>query len=160
MLREKAWLITLFGVIGIFAGLAYIHQTPVTYQAQAVLQVDPEQVRVTNFEDVQQTTRDPISDEMGQTLLAVFKSRSFAQKVIERYNLLKNPEFLDAAKVHSMDEAIERSLECRMLPLGMGRVLSMSQSSVEIRASAKQLADALADTFIQQLVDQRANTRN
>ena len=46
VIREKAWLIVLCGLVGIFGGLAYIHRTPLTYYAQTVLEVDPEPVKV------------------------------------------------------------------------------------------------------------------
>ena len=93
VVREKAWLIALCGLIGILAGLAYIHRTSLTYFSQAVIEVDAEQVKSVDYEGTKESM-DPLSDEMAQTMLAIFHSRAFAEEVITDNGLLKNPEFV------------------------------------------------------------------
>jgi uncharacterized protein involved in exopolysaccharide biosynthesis len=108
VIREKAWLIALFGLLGILGGLAYIHRTPLTYYAQAIMEVDPEPIKVVGYNDIQQQ-QDPISEEMGQTLLAVFRSRQFAQEVIEENHLLQIPAFippLPNGQPHNIGDAV------------------------------------------------------
>ena len=92
--RDKAWLIILAGLLGILGALAYIHKTPLTYYAQAVIEVDPEPVKVIGYNEDVQETKDPISEDMAQTLKAVFQSREFAAQVIQNYDLLDFPNFV------------------------------------------------------------------
>jgi len=150
VLREKAWLILLCGLLGIFAGLAYIHRTPLTYMATSVLEVDPEPIKVVGYEDGQEA-KDPISEEMGQTVLAQFHTRQFAQEVIEENGLLQNPSFLpplpDGAP-HTMDEAINQllSMEAVTQPPGT-RFISVGVIHYD-PVMARDLADMLAKHYL------------
>ena len=160
VIREKAWLIALFGLIGIFGGLAYIHHTPLTYYSQAVIEVDADAMKVVNYTGVEET-KDPLSDEMAQTVLAVFQSRAFAQDVIEENHLLENPGFMPPepdGKPPSMDEAI-------------GTLIGMSHAAVRpgtrfievgVKHSnpvmAKEIANMLANAYMERSRKQQGAT--
>ncbi|HEX4084194.1 MAG TPA: polysaccharide biosynthesis tyrosine autokinase [Chthoniobacteraceae bacterium] len=163
IVREKAWLIALCGLIGIFAGLAYIRHTPLTYYSGAVLEVDPQPQKAVVYADMQDTNKDPIGEEMGQTLLARFKSPTFAEEVIKDNNLLSNPDFLPplpGGKQHSMDEA-EWAL------IGMSRVtIRPGTRLIDVGVThsnpvmAEQLADMIAKTYITEAMQQQEDTAN
>jgi len=158
--REKAWLIALCALIGIFGGLAYIHRTPLTYYAQAVIEVDPEPIKVVGYNQAQDT-KDPISEEMGQTLLAVFRSRQFAQEVIENYKLLDFPAFLPPrpdGKPYNVGDATGGliGMEHVTLPLGTRFIdVGVTHSNPVM---AQQLADILANHYIARAMKERSET--
>lgn len=157
VLREKAWLILLCMLLGIFAGLAYIYRTPLTYQAVAVIEVDPEPVRVIGYNDVPEA-KDPISPDMVQTMIAVFHSRQFAEEVINNYQLLKNPAFItpgpngeppalgDAVGELIGAEQIFCPPETRFINVGVTHSDPMM---------AKVLADMLANHFVRRSMDEQ-----
>jgi capsular exopolysaccharide synthesis family protein len=163
IIREKAWLILLFGLLGILGGLWYIHKTPLTYYAQAVIEVDPEPIKVIGYDEAVQATKDPISEDMAQTLKAVFHSREFAQQVIKNYDLLDNPNFIPrppGSKPISLDDAtggligmeqINLPPETRFINVGI------VHSDPEM---AKELADALANHYCEHALEERTNRAN
>lgn len=162
VIREKAWLIALCGLLGILGGLAYIHHTPITYNAQAVIEVDAAPIRAVDYGSLQDE-KDPLGEEMGQTVLAEFRSRAFLQKVIEDNSLLHNPAFLPPlpnGQVHSMDEAIDA--------LGGMAHESIRQGTrfIDVGAvhpnpeMARELANMLANEYISQTIKDREATAN
>jgi len=160
VVREKAWLIMLFGLLGILGGLAYIHKTPLTYYSQAIIVVDPEPIKVVGYDDVQDT-KDPISDEMAQTLKAVFTSREFAQEVIENYDLLDFPNFVP--KTYN-GKAVDEGGAIGAL-IGMERInLPMGTRFINVGVihsdpmMAKLLADFLARHYCQRALDEKQAT--
>ena len=157
VLREKAWLIALFTVIGIFAGLAYLHRIPLTYYSRAVLKVDAEPVKMVDI-DQSQPAKDPISEEMGQTFLAIFQSRDFLRQIIESSQLLKDPDFL-LPEWHGRAPSIETAIDAVM---GMERVeIRKGTRFLDVGAQhpnplgAKKVADALADGLIRHTMEQQ-----
>ena len=163
ILREKAWLILLFGLLGILGGLWYIHKTPLTYYAQAVIEVDPEPIKVVGYDEAVQETKDPISEDMAQTLKAVFHSREFAQSVIKNYDLLDYPNFVPrppGSKPVSLEDAtggligmeqINLPPETRFIDVGI------IHSDPEM---AKELADIVANQYCQRALEERTERSN
>ena len=162
IIREKAWLIALCTLIGIFGGLAYIHRTPLTYFAQTLLEVDPQPTKMAGY-SAQDVSTDPIGEEMGQTLLAMFKSRSFAEQVVKNYDLANNPLFLPPlpnGAPHTADEAINAVI-------GMSRVaIRPATRLIEVGAThsnpemARQLADMIAKSYLMQAMQQQVDASN
>ena len=174
VVREKAWLILLCGLIGICGGLAYIHHTPLTYFADTLIEVDLDTAKVVNYPELQET-KDPLSEELAQTLLAVFKSRAFAQEVIETNHLLTNPDFLTPradGRPYTMDEAIGPLIGMtravirtgtRFIDVGvqhsdprMAREISSMVANTYLERTRKQ-QEAAANGAIQILMDQAAD---
>jgi succinoglycan biosynthesis transport protein ExoP len=157
VVREKAWLIALFGLLGILGGLAYIHRTPLTYSAQAIIEVDPEPVKPVGYNDVQQT-QDPISEEMGQTLLAVFRGRQFAQEVIEENHLLRNPAFippLPNGQPHSIGDAVGALMGMERIALAPGTRFIIVGIVHSDPFMAKELADMMANHYYERAKQER-----
>ena len=159
VIREKAWLIGLCGLLGILGGLAYIHHTPLTYYAQAVLEVDPEPIKVIGYNDVQEE-KDPISDEMGQTLLAVFRSRQFAEEVIKENNLLKIPNFLPElpdGETHSLGDVVGALIGMEQVSLPPGtRFINVGVKHSD-PVMAKELADMIAQHYYERASQDRTD---
>jgi capsular exopolysaccharide synthesis family protein len=160
VVREKAWLIGLCGLIGIFAGLAYIHHTPLTYYAQAVLEVDPtgpDAMKEANLSDVPGDETDPLGEEMGQTLLAEFRGRPFAQQVIKDNGLMNNPDFAKPGpdgKPLTMDEAAGELIGMSRVTIRAGTRfidVGVMYSNPEL---AKEIADMMANEYILQTMQQ------
>jgi len=152
VVREKAWLILLCGLLGIFGGLAYIYHTPLTYYAQASIEVDANPVAPPGYNDVEQPEKDPIGEDMAQTLLAGYRSRQFAQEVIEKYQLLENPEFLPPAangQPHKLDDAVGALLGMERVGTVPGtRFINVGVMHAD-PAMAKELANMLASHIIE-----------
>jgi polysaccharide biosynthesis transport protein len=161
ILREKAWLIMLCGLLGILAGLAYIHKTQLTYYAQSIIEVDPNPVKPVGYDDVGQPATDPISEEMGQTLIAEFRGRKFAQEVIEENDLLHVPAFI-AAPVGTqvdMDGAVGALIGMEHVSLVPGtRFIDVGVTHGN-PVMAKELADDLAKHYIETAEEQQASRR-
>jgi capsular exopolysaccharide synthesis family protein len=159
VLREKVWLIAGCCFLGVIAGLAYIHHTPLTYYAQAVIQVDPEPLKVVDSE-VQQPT-DPISEEMGQTLLALFRNRSFVQEVIQDNHLMDDPDFAAPqpnGKPPTIDQATGALIGMSHASIRSGtRFIDIGVQHRDPRI-AKIAANAIAETFIHYMVVQHEKT--
>lgn len=162
VVRDKTWLIALCGLIGVFAGLAYIHRTPLTYYAQTVLEVDPGQMKVVQGAEVQEE-KDPLSEEMAATMLAEFQSRSFAQEVVTHNHLLTNPDFfppLANGQAHTMEEGIEAVLGMARAKIQTGtRFINVGATNAN-PLLAKEMADMLANTYILQTMEARNATSN
>jgi len=159
VIREKAWLIGLCGLLGILGGLAYIKHTPLTFYAQAVLEVDPEPVKVIGYNDVQEA-KDPISDEMGQTLLAEFRSRQFAEEVIKENGLLKIPAFIApqaGAQTPTLDDAVGALIGMERVSLPPGtRFIDVGVMHSD-PVMAKELADMIAQHYYERASQDRTD---
>jgi succinoglycan biosynthesis transport protein ExoP len=157
VIREKAWHIGLCGLLGILGGLAYIHHTPLTYYAQAVLEVDPDPVKAIGYNDVQEE-KDPISDEMVQTVLAVFRSRQFAEEVIKENNLLKVPAFLPPnpnGEPHSLGDAVGALIGMEhIVPPAGTRFINVGVMHSDA-VMAKELADMIALHYYERASQER-----
>lgn len=94
VLIEKAWLIVLCLLVGVFAGLAYIARAPKIYRSQAVLQIDPDESKERVLGLDEKSSDDLTKDEMMQTIVDGFYTRTLWQKVVEANALQKNPDYL------------------------------------------------------------------
>ncbi len=91
VLTTHKWAIAGFTVaVTLLAVLVVFSLTPV-YQATAVLQIEQEQAKVVSIEEIYGL--DSGGDSYLNTQFEVLKSRSVLEKVVERLDLLSNPEF-------------------------------------------------------------------
>jgi capsular exopolysaccharide synthesis family protein len=90
-LLERAWIIALFLLIGVFAGFSYIQKTPRMYESRTVLYIEPPK----NVVNIQQVTQeDARSSEATQNMLQLIQSRPLLLRVAEAANLGKDAAFL------------------------------------------------------------------
>ena len=85
MLREKAWIIITCALVGVVLGGAYIIRTPKVYAATAEVEVNQEQNKVVNIENV--TSEDLSSTELLKTIEASLASRALMARVVEKMKL-------------------------------------------------------------------------
>jgi len=91
--RERLWIVLLCLVVGAIAAAVYMSQQHQLYQARAVLFIEQEQSRV--LEKVQGVGDEQIlSQDMINTVVDILRSYPFAQRVVARLNLQKDPRFL------------------------------------------------------------------
>ncbi len=90
-LREKSWLIGLclltFGILT----AAYLYRAPRIYSSKVVLQVEQEEQKVINIQQVQ--SEDLQSQEFLRTVEQTLQSRALLDRVLRSNNLAKNPRF-------------------------------------------------------------------
>src|SRR5438067_11164299 len=76
VLREKLWLINALTLIGGALGYAYLRSIPRSYFAKAVIQIDPQEVKVVSFQhDLE--AQDFANQEVLDSIVATLKSRAF-----------------------------------------------------------------------------------
>jgi capsular exopolysaccharide synthesis family protein len=85
MLREKAWIIVTCALVGVVLGGAYIIHTPKIYEATAEVEVNQEQTKVVNIQNV--TSEDLSSLELLKTIETSLYSRALMERVVEKLNL-------------------------------------------------------------------------
>lgn len=93
ILQKRFWTIIAFFIIVVsLVSLNVSRQVPL-YEARARLQIDRENPRVLNIQDVVQSERGYYGDDYYQTQYELLKSRSLAREVIERLGLASDPVF-------------------------------------------------------------------
>lgn len=156
VLLEKAWLIVLCTLAGLFAGLSYVKNLPVTYHAQAVLQLGVESRNPLGLEQADDMRMG--GQELYQTVIASLGSHGFLKRVVEANNLHTDPRFLPAkanGQPYSPDEA------AHYFSLIMDARLRAGTRLIDVAVDhgdpvmAQKLADALTTEFIQQGIDAR-----
>ena len=94
VLLEKAWLIALCVLVGLFAGLSYVKTLPVIYHAQTVLQVGVESRNPLGID--QGGNPQMGGQELFQTVIASLRSHGFLKRVVEANNFHTDPRFMPA----------------------------------------------------------------
>ena len=159
VLREKLWLIVLFALLGIFAGIAYIARSPRTFLATTVLEVNAQQMRLIAFDDVHPPS--PAVADMADAVVAGFKSRPFLTHVVEDNKLTDNPKFLPEVPAGwqvAPDAAVNVLIGLQRVMVRRGTPfidVSVLHTDPEM---AQLLADALAKGYIKETMRRRKAT--
>ena len=85
LLREKAWIIICCVLVGVTLGGAYIMRTPKIYAATAEVEVNQEQNKVVNIQNV--TSEDLSSLELLKTIEQNLSSRALMERVVDKLQL-------------------------------------------------------------------------
>ena len=91
LLIRRWWMIALFVGVTMLAALGSLLTQPKIYESRAVLQVQQEEQRVLDVEDVNQAN--PSSPDFINTVVEALTSRNLLLKVVEANNLASNPDF-------------------------------------------------------------------
>ncbi len=152
-LLEKAWLIVLCVLAGLFAGLSYVKNLPVTYHAAAVLQLG-ESRNPLGLNQGDETRM--MGQEFYQTVIASLRSHGFLKRVVEANNLHTDPRFLPAkpnGQPYSPDEAAHYFASIMDADLRVGtRLIDVAVDHGDPQMAQK-LADSLATEFIRQGIE-------
>jgi succinoglycan biosynthesis transport protein ExoP len=91
LLLRRWWMIALFVGVTMIAALGSLLTQPKIYESRAVLQVQQEDQRVLNVEDVNQAN--PSSPDFINTVVEALTSRNLLLRVVKANNLAENPDF-------------------------------------------------------------------
>lgn len=94
-LRRNAQLIAVSTVIGLMLGVIYIAKTPSSYEAYARLVIDPEQSRILSQDAATGTVIIEAAEIASQ--VEIVKSEAIAADVIQKLDLLDDPEIINAS---------------------------------------------------------------
>jgi len=90
-IRERVWLVALCFVVAGAAAFAYLQRTPKIFESQVVLQVEQEEQKIINIEQVQSENLQTL--ELMKTIEQTLQNRALLERVFETLNLAKNPSF-------------------------------------------------------------------
>lgn len=159
IIRGRLWIILALGLIGALAGFAHMWRIPEKYFAQAVIQVDPQEVKVVSFQqDV--ASRDFANQDVLESLVATMKSRPFLGQVVENQNLMNEPEFLSYKPMGepTVNDGINTLIGSANVQVRRGtRFIDIGVDHKDPRMAQK-IANAMAEEVIRQMIRQRAAT--
>lgn len=164
VLLRRRWLVFLVFVVVSSAGTAWVFTREPLYRASTQLLIE-------RNPNVLEADRDPRSqegwDDFFQTQCRLLQSRLLAGKVMDRFNLLRDPEFLPKQAASSAagpddrpadQQALDRFLErLRVDPVKGTQLVTVSFLSSRPERAAD-VANTLAEVYVQQAVDFRSRT--
>ncbi len=95
-LRERAWLVVLCLVVAGAAAFAYLERAPKIFESQVVLQVEQEEQKILNIEQLQ--TENLQTLELLKTIEQTLQNRALIERVFDTLRLEKNRRFVDLAQ--------------------------------------------------------------
>jgi len=156
LLRERAWVIVVCVIVGLFLGLGYAAHQSRIFRAKAVLEVASEEPNVLKFD--QGHAQDFTAQDALQTTVACFRSRTLLQNVIDKYDLRSDPAFAGRLGNLTDEQALERILRVTYVDVRKGtRLIDIIGESSNPK-TAQTLANALSAEFLAMLMEQRAST--
>jgi capsular exopolysaccharide synthesis family protein len=144
--RQWAFIASIVGAVVLVAAV-YVFTTTPRYTAGAQVLLDAPRTKAIKDEDSDL----PVDFEVIENQIAIIKSTVFLQRVVEKIDLVSEPEFGGGAVQASVNKLSNAISVSRM---GMGHVLSISVTSVDPARAAK-LANALADGYVVEKLDAR-----
>lgn len=176
ILRRKWTVLTFFAIV-VVAGMTSTYLTTPIYRATTTLQIDQEEAKIVQYEQVQssqQTGWD--SEEYMRTQQEVLKSRGIAERVVNELNLVEHPLFNSQPKKSGLSDWLpwgksagptkQESQPTSMVladktrglvgvvqgglliePVGNSRLLRVSFNSSDAKLAA-QVANSIASVFI------------
>jgi capsular exopolysaccharide synthesis family protein len=163
LLRRRGLVLLIFVLVS-SAGIAWVLTREPMYRASTQLLIE-------RNPNILEAEKDPRSqegwDDFFQTQCRLLQSRLLAEKVMERFNLLRDPEFLpkqgDSAVPGPDDrpadeQALGRFLErLRVEPVKGTQLVTVSFLSSQPQRAAD-VANALAEVYVRQAVEFRSRT--
>jgi polysaccharide biosynthesis transport protein len=171
VVRRRRLVLAIFAAIVALATLRTFLTKPV-YEATAQLLIERQKPNVLSFQDVTEERAGGGIDDYYQTQYKLLQSRSLARRVIERLNLLNDPEYggprekaqIEAilAKPPGEEPAMEGAIggllsRTSVVPIRNSRLVNVTVSSGRADLAAS-VTNALAQLYIQQSVDLRFQT--
>ena len=176
VLQARWGLMAMFLAVVLGATLLVSLLVTPTYRGVLTLQIERDMPKVFQFQDVV-PVESSADKEFFQTQFELLESRALARRVIERLRLDENPDFLNArlglrgmlsawfsavtargpSEKTGMEDLIERFLDALQIePVRNARLVRIAFVSSN-RALAVDVANTLADTFIQMQIERRVD---
>lgn len=155
LLREKAWLILTCTLVGLLLGGAYLMNAKKLYSARLVIQVEPQERKVVNIEQI---NRQDLSDRDAlKTLETSLASRTLFQRVISTMYL--NPVHLGLPprpeKPYSEKELVDQFARRTQIALIRGTRLISVDVENEDRTLPPRIAEAVVNEYARTNIEQR-----
>lgn len=142
----------------LFAGVRALLQAP-TYEAAVQLVFDRTAPQVLDFRDV--VPMDARGDDYFQTQFRVLRSRTLAERVVERMGLADDPDFAGSGRAGGVSPR-ERAVRSFLSRLRVQRLTQSQIVTVSMEAArperAAQAANTLAELFIEAGVEAQRST--
>lgn len=156
ILREKAWLIIVCIIAGLFIGLGYSARQSKIYRSKAVIEVVAEESNFLKFEEGR--SQDYSNQDALQTIVASFRSRTFLKNVVEKHGFRTDKAFTGGVGELPLDDAIDRVMHQTSVETRKGTRLIDITGEYNNPQTAQKLAHALTVEFLASLMEQKAST--
>lgn len=154
LLVRRWWMIALFVGVTMLATLGSLLTQPKIYESRAVLQVQQEEQKVLNVEDV--TQANPSSPDFINTVVEALTSRNLLLRVVEANNLAANPDFAPPRDVPYSDVELADLME-RKVEVGSRRNTRLVDIVVEDEDPV--LARDIAASFVREFLRENFTQR-
>lgn len=178
--RRKWSILALGGVIAVVAGIIVNMQTPI-YRSTATVLIEQNKPKVSPTEEVSGSTGEGFNREFFQTQAEILKSRALAVKVVNKLDLTRHPDFdprqqerplidrikaqlgFDVAEPVWTEETLRAAAVASLMsrttiePVRLSQLIKVSFESADT-GTAADIANALADTFIESDAEARQQT--
>lgn len=152
-------------VVALGCGVATIMLTTPIYTATATLQIDKEQVKIANMQGYE-ARENVTSEEFFQTQYGLLKSRSLAERTVDKLDLVNDPAFLKTYDLTGTDGVKPNASAVRNALIGVlrgglgvspvrgSRLVNVSFSSPDPNIASR-AANAISENFIDANLDRR-----
>ncbi len=177
VIMRRKWTVLTFFAIVVVAGMTATYLTTPIYRATTTLQIDQEEAKVVQYEQVQSNAQSSWNtEEYMRTQQEVLRSRAIAERVVNELNLVEHPLFNGKPKESGLSKLLpwskrgnpekEASTETSIAladkvrgitgavqgsltvePVANSRLLRVSFDSPDAKLTA-QVANAIASVFI------------
>lgn len=164
LVRNRVLMITIM-LVALAIGAASIWLPEPVYTAQATIQIEPQAARILGTENITPDAGSSENNRMLQTQVDLLGSRSTAQHVAHRLNLVNDAQFLREAGLENEQAADLRAAE---VTSALQEKLSLSsprdtrliavQYDSHDPARAARIANSFAETFINDTLQRRLDT--
>lgn len=154
LLLRRWWMIALFVGVTMLATLGSLLTQPKIYESRAVLQVQQEEQRILNVENVNQSN--PSSPDFINTVVEALTSRNLLLRVVEANNLAANPEFAPERDVPYSDVELADLME-KKVQVGSRRNTRLVDITVEDEDPV--LARDIAASFVREFLRENFTQR-
>ncbi|HEY5892406.1 MAG TPA: polysaccharide biosynthesis tyrosine autokinase [Chthoniobacterales bacterium] len=158
--RERIWMVFATTIIGTAIAIVLLMRSETFYQAQSVLLVASQQLRVLN--NVTSVSGDSSTGaEIADTIASVLESAPFTLRVVERLHLNSNAEFLRS--IGSTDKetdpqtaALRLAGMVRATPRRTARLIDVTVTSRDPNLS-QLIANAVSNEYLQYMLSKRVD---
>lgn len=145
-LRERAWLVALCLLVAGTGAFAYLKRAPRIFEAQVVLQVEQEEQKILNIEQVQSENLQTL--ELVKTIEQTLQNRALLERVFDALKLAENKKFNDpsASPRPTREELLKEFEEMVSVKLRRGTRLI----DIRVEHTDPALTAAMANTLVRE----------
>jgi capsular exopolysaccharide synthesis family protein len=155
--RERAWIVALCLLLAALGTAAYLYRAPKIFAAKTVLQVEQEEQKILNIEQVQKEHLQSL--DFLKTVEQTLKSRTLLERVLTNYHLAEHPRFAPPTTdgPRSNEQLITLLADMVDVRLRKGTRLIDVQAEHPVPAFTELIANALVREYMRQSVEHNAS---